>query len=264
MKTIYTVLPIYDNIGKQCYQRSKKVAKDQIYAISCWNDQLPAFQWLIDVETYTSITVIELFDLVGNSIDITSLFSSLPAFVPLTGKTYIVHDGAFLTGNMPCGYQYLKITTNTGSTLYSEVFLVNDMADWCEFTFYNNCDFYNILYQTGFQQKFRIKSEAVEPSFPLEQEGTTNGKGLFIRSFARQTKKYTIRMIVPDYMVDVLYRMKLHDTINFTNQFGDVNEVINIDITHEWLNDDRYYAQVELVYDFDETVVISGCCNNII
>ena len=47
MKTIYTTLPIYDKIEKQCYERSKR-SGNGIVPIVCPRHRLPSFQWKDD------------------------------------------------------------------------------------------------------------------------------------------------------------------------------------------------------------------------
>jgi hypothetical protein len=92
-----------------------------------------------------------------------------------------------------------------------------------------------------------------------------NGEGLFVRSFARQTKKYLARTkAMPAYMVEVFNRLKLHDTIELIDLVGDVNDVYNLEAEHEWLWDDKYYAKMDLTFDYNEVFVIGGCCNNIV
>ena len=139
---------------------------------------------------------------------------------------------------------------------YSEKYLIID--------FTNTCDLGDILYQEGFTQTAYLESEPMEMTFPQEDKGIENGEGRFIRTFARQTKKYLVKTKeLPDYMVEVFNRMRLHDTVEITDLVGDTNDVYNLEVEHEWLWDDRYYVKLELTFDYDETFVIGGCCNNI-
>lgn len=262
MKTIYTTLPIYDNIEKQTYRRSKQAVNDWICHILCPVDELPSFQWLDN--TATVITAVELFDQDGSSVDITADLPALPVLVPLTVDSYFVYYGGVLSTSMACGLHYLKITTDAG-VYYSDWFSAEDVTDCLKIDFYNDCDLGNILYQTGFTQKAWLRSEAMETLFPIEEEGVKNGEGVFIRTFARQVKKYVVRVAnMPDYMVDVFHRMKLHDTVLMTDLVGDLNEMLNLEVDHEWLYDDKYYARIELTFDYDEAFTIGGCCNNLV
>ena len=264
MKTIYTTLPIYDRIEKQTFQRSKRSVPDRICPIICPTNQLPSFQWIDN--TATTVTSIETIHLSGTITDISSLFT-LPTLVTLTSNNYFVYTGGVIGGTLDCGNQYLRITTDAG-VYYSDWFNAEDLTDdnWqcLKFDFSNICDLGNILYQTGFTQTAWIRSEAMECTYPIDEEGVKNGEGLFVRTFARQTKKYTVRIAdMPDFMVDVFNRMKFHDTVLLTDLVGDQNEVFNLEVEHEW-TEDKYYALITLTFDYDETVIIAGCCNNFV
>lgn len=270
MKTIYTTLPIYDKIEKQLYQRSRHAGMDQPKPIICPLDELPALQWLDYGSGATTVSAINLFNFNGTSSSILANFVTAPAIHAITGDEYWVING-LLTADMPCGLHYLQIVTN-GGTYYSEWFDAEDVYDkgtysskYLIMTFTNTYDFGDILYHTGFTQKAWFESETMEQSYPTDEEGAKDGRGRYIRTFARQVKKYLARTVtMPDYMVDVFNRMKLHDTITLTDLVGDTNTVYNLEVEHEWLWDDKYYAKIELTFDYDETVVTSGCGNNFI
>jgi hypothetical protein len=268
MKTIYTTLPIYDKITKQCYQRSKL---KQLYPIICPLHRLPSFQWLDNGDGNVSITKIELMDLTGVYEDITGhLTISTHA---ITGDTYFYYNGTDLTEHLDVGDYYLRLTGDTGDLYYSEWFRATcvyddpDVTDYSskyltiEFT--NTCDLGDILYHEGFVQTIWFESEPMETSFPTEEKGQNNGYGQFVRTFARQIKKYLARTKeMPDYMVDVFNRMRLHDTIQITDLVGDVHDVYNLEVEHEWLFEEKYYAKLDLSFDYNEAVVISSCCSN--
>lgn len=266
MKTIYTTLPIYDKIAKQAYERARKGGIDKPKPIHCPLDELPSFQWKDNGDLATSVSEILLIDIEGNAIDITAYFVTLPTLVALTSVSYFVYEGGVLLHAMDCGLKYLQITTDNAKVYYSDWFDVEDTTtDYLKISFTNTCDLGNILYQTGFVQKLWFKSEPMEAIFPMEEEGIKNGKGRVIRTFARQVKKYLVRTnMMPDYMVDVFNRMKLHDTVYMTDLVGDYNEMLNLEVDHEWVNQDKYYAMINLTFDYDEIFIVSGCCNNYI
>lgn len=131
--------------------------------------------------------------------------------------------------------------------------------------FHNDCDLGDILYHSGFDQSLWFESETMEQTYPQEDEGVKNGEGQFVSSFARQVKKYLARTkAMPDYMADVFNRLKLHDTVTLIDLVGDSNTVSNLEVEHEWLWDDKYYAKFDLTFDYDEAVVMAGCCNDIV
>jgi hypothetical protein len=66
-----------------------------------------------------------------------------------------------------------------------------------------------------------------------------------------------------DYMVDVFNRMKLHDNIVLIDLVGDAHNLFNLEVEHEWLYDDKYYASLDLTFDYDEAVIVAACCENL-
>jgi hypothetical protein len=165
------------------------------------------------------------------------------------------------------GQTYITINT----TALNDSFLISDVLvnrtyseKFVIINFSNICDLGDILYHTGMVQTLWMITEPMELTFPQEEEGVKNGEGRFVRTFTRQTKKYLMRTpLLPDYMVEVFNRMKLHDTIQLTNLVGDVDTVYNLEVDHEWFDVDKYYAKIDLTFDHDETFVIAGCCNNL-
>jgi len=273
MKTIITTLPIYDKIEKQCYQRSISSGNGIIPIISP-KRRFPSFQWLDGADGATSVTKLEIIDVNGAATDITaSHFTTCPkpSTFAISGDVYFQYKGNALDADLPCGLYYLKITTNNSKVYYSEWMLITDVYDKTTYsskyliiTFSNTYDLGDILYHDGFIQTVWMESETMEPSFPLEEEGQKNAEGRFVRTFGRQVKKYLARTkAMPDYMVDVFNRMRLCDTITLTDLVGDQNSVYNIEVEHEWLFNDKYYAKLDLTFDYDETVLVSGCNTNI-
>lgn len=404
MKTIYTTLPIYDKLVKQCFERGKHASNNGLFEIVCPRHRLPSFQWKDESDGAASVSKIELVDkdgvtsIIGNlfdhlqngtygtfvssDLDITnaiklannsgygsfhngalseyknaiagdiitikgnlhiiagnapyvvffengtelhsdllaegvntinytitetaayddhfavSIRSNMAAnidnfsFTNVTitsnvdtflGMVTLAHDyftysGTTLLSPLDPGIYYLKITMNNAKVYYSEWFRVDCVFGTDEglpptvtystkyliINFHNDCDLGDIYYHGGFTQTIWLESEAMEMTFPMEEKGIENGEGQFIRSFARQDKKYTVRTKeLPDYMVDVFNRMKLHDTIELIDLVGDSHTVYNLEVDHEWLGEDKYYAKIELKFDYNEAVVIGGCCNNI-
>jgi len=170
-----------------------------------------------------------------------------------------------ITATIDTGYLRI-INTDTANWSTTEILLIRGFSTkYLTINFHNDCDLGDILYHDGFTQTIWFESETMEPSFPHEEEGIKNGEGRFVRTFGRQIKKYLARTkLMPDFMVDVFHRMKLHDTIELIDLVGDENDVYNLEVEHEWYGEDKYYAKIDLTFDYDEAVVIAGCCNNLI
>lgn len=162
------------------------------------------------------------------------------------------------------GTVFVRIYNSDASNFSaSEVIVIRSYSpEYLTLNFSNTCDLGNIIYHGGFDQTLWFKSEPMEMTFPTEEDDVQNGEARFVRTFARQERKYNIKTFeMPGFMVDVFSRMQLHDTVQLIDLVGDTNDVFNLEVEHEWLWDDKYYARMELTFDYDETVVIGGCCN---
>lgn len=61
-------------------------------------------------------------------------------------------------------------------------------------------------------------------------------------------------------MVDVLQRLKMHDVMTYIDQVGDAFNVESVDVEHEWVFDDKYYATASVTLDLGESITAFGCC----
>jgi hypothetical protein len=78
-------------------------------------------------------------------------------------------------------------------------------------------------------------------------------------------KRYRIRTgLIPDYLIDAIQRMKLHDHIELTFKSGEVEQIYNIDVEPEW-QFEKYAWQgtVALTFDMDESITVGACCENL-
>lgn len=219
--------------------------------------------------TFSSLTI----ERIRNIKNITDWFPTLPVII----NGYFTYNGDTLNYLLDPGVYYLKITTNNNKVYYSDYFQVDCVfgddeglppteiysEKYLILNFFNSCNLGDILYQNGFLQTLWFKSEPMEMSFPEEEEGQKNGENTFVRTFARQVKQYMTRTNkMPDYMVDVFNRMKLHDNIELTDLVGDIHSVYNLSVEHEWLWDDKYLAKLDLTFDYNEVVIVAACCEN--
>jgi len=128
-------------------------------------------------------------------------------------------------------------------------------------SFSNCCTLNDIRYDNDFYQTLWIKSDNIEQQFPYVEKGQENGNGKFIPTFRRQEKTYLIRTgLIPQFLVDVLHRIKMHDAITYIDQVGDEFVIQNIDVEHEWQFDDKYYAMASITISLGEEIVAGGCC----
>ena len=139
------------------------------------------------------------------------------------------------------------------------------MNKYLKFEYWNTCDLGNIYYQGGQHFIFYLDADVGEPIHEEVEEGQENGDGDFIPTYRRQMKRYRIRTgLIPDYLIDAIQRMKLHDHIELTFKTGEIEQIYNVDIEPEWVFEKRLWqALVTITFDMDEKVIVSGCCDNL-
>jgi len=140
------------------------------------------------------------------------------------------------------------------------------MNKYLKFEYWNTCDLGNIYYQGGQHFIFYLDADVGEPIHEEVEEGQENGDGDFIPTYRRQMKRYRIRTgLIPDYLIDAIQRMKLHDHIELTFKSGEVEQIYNIDVEPEW-QFEKYAWQgtVTLTFDMDESITVGACCDNLI
>jgi hypothetical protein len=160
----------------------------------------------------------------------------------------------------------LQFTNAAASNfLTSEVEVIRTYSDkYIAINFEHSCDLGDIQYEDDFEQVLYLESETMEPTFPYTEKGAENGYGLFVPTFQRQDKIYLIKTkLIAQYIVDVLHRLKLHDTIILTDLVGDEWTVDEIDVEHDWQFDDKYYALATITVNLGEEIVVTGCCTAI-
>lgn len=154
---------------------------------------------------------------------------------------------------------------NTAASNYqtSEAMVIKSYSEkFLTFIFSSSCDLGDIVYEDDFEQTLWLETEVMEPTFPYVEKGQENGDGVFIPTWQRQDKTYNIRtLLIPQYIVDVLHRLKVHETITLTDLLGEVWTVNQIDIEHEWFDNDKYYATATIIADLGEGIVKTGCCS---
>ena len=176
-----------------------------------------------------------------------------------------VNDHEFtVTANSDTAYIYIDNDAAANFSM-TEVLLMRIYSDkYLTIQFFHSCNLGEIIYEDGFEQYLWLDSETMEPTFPYTEKGQENGYGQFVATFQRQDKVYIIRTnLVPQFIVDVLHRLKLHDNIALTDIVGDAWIVKEIEVEHEWQFSDKYYALATITVNLDEGIVITGCCTAI-
>jgi hypothetical protein len=214
---------------------------------------------VIKGETILFLTNLNLTSGELPSVRIADSFNILSNTVQLT--TGLNEISLIATDNSDDAYIQIFNSINTNFQ-FSETFVLRNYSEkFLTINFNNSCDLGDIHY-TDFDQTLWLETEVMEPTFPYVEKGQENGNGVFVPTWQRQDKTYNIRtLLIPQYIVDVLHRLKVHETITLTDLVGDIWAVQQIDIEHEWHDNDKYYAIATIIADLGEGIVKTGCCS---
>lgn len=102
--------------------------------------------------------------------------------------------------------------------------------------FWNTCDLNDILYQMGFRQKrFYQNTVLSEPKHEYEEDGVKNGDKEFFPLHQTLRKRYHFDVVVPEYELDALTMLPMHEKVRLTDELGNVSFIKDIEVTpEEW------------------------------
>ena len=107
--------------------------------------------------------------------------------------------------------------------------------DYLKIEYTNTYDFLErILYQKGFRQILYLDADVKKPEYPIEEEGVENGEKEFNPTFLKWQKRYQFEVYAPEFLVDALTTLPLHDNVWITFQNDESNLITDIDVDVDW------------------------------
>jgi hypothetical protein len=201
-----------------------------------------------------------LYDLAGN------------AQVNLLGKTglievkhtaadeYLTYKGNSLSLTLPGGCYYAKITKGAESW-YSETFKVYDsVSEFLKLQWWNDSDIAPLMYQTGLQVFCYLDTyaEAIPPE--LTEEGDSNGEGEFVPTLQRIVHKHKIETFAPDYLLDALTSMQVHDNV-VVSDTTDSSAVERVKVTADY--GENFAGSCKIEFELPGSYLRTNCVTNI-
>lgn len=136
------------------------------------------------------------------------------------------------------------------------------MANYLKFEYWNTCDLGNIYYAGGYRNVFYYETEIGKPDYVVQQDTEENGDGVDVITSQVRKKIYQVEIVAPEYVVDALVDMALHDNIVLTYTNGLYSSAIrNVEVIPTWeeiTND--CMATVVIRFQQDDQLVDSACC----
>lgn len=126
----------------------------------------------------------------------------------------------------------------------------------------NTCNLGRIYYDGDFRNMIYFDSEVGKPEYEYEVEEEYNSEGVLIATYQRLNKVYKFEVFVPEYIVDALQAMQLHDTITLTViNTGYTGTITNVKVDVSWEDiTNECMALCTISFQQEDQIVKGSCC----
>lgn len=237
--------------------------------------RLPPFQ-IKRVNSNFKFTAINLFDVKTDSLvlDITNLINPEDLYVKrFAGFDQMIHLGqSNLSADLPKGVFYLEIVSGS-LKWYSEVFTVlslneDDLSlndcNFLKLTWGNSCDIAGFYYSdpdADFNHKLILEADLSPSEWLTTSAGSEDGEGVFYPDYQRAAKEWRFEVFAPEYIVDAIALLPLHNAVFIETYDGYRAKMENIGYAPDAdVIDGFRKVVVSFTVDFFISV---GCCDNL-
>jgi hypothetical protein len=140
------------------------------------------------------------------------------------------------------------------------------MANYIKLEWRNSCDIGRIYYQAGFSQHIFLDAGVGAPAYNQNfEEAGEDGNGVVILDYMKLEKVYKIQCYVPEYLLDALQLLSMHDDIMLSYTNGLFSSAIrNVVVDSEWAEEsNQCMALATISFQMNDQVVKNSCCNNL-
>jgi hypothetical protein len=214
-----------------------------------------------------------IFSAIDGDIDLP--LGSLNLF-SIGSQDVIQYCGGAFNFQIPCNKYYL-ILEEGSNVYYSEVITVKDFipsqSPYILLEWKNNCDLSDIIYSNescDYWNRLYIDGVITKPEYPIKEEGETDGNERLNITFQKWEKKQSLIIEkAPEFLVDSLTAIQLHDTIKFTNSLRIKQITVSESIEIEKIESSEISyifndcaANVGLKMILKDKIIDSTCCTN--
>lgn len=166
------------------------------------------------------------------------------------------------------------IVLNAGVDWFSEVFTVIDLnesdlsANHCNFlkiTWSNSCDIANFYYSNpdqDYSNKIILSADLAPAEYPTQIEGSEDGESVFFPDFMRVAKEWRFEVFVPEFVVDLIAVISIHDRIFISTYEGYTARMQNFAFAPD-SNIINGFRKVEVSFTVDFFLAV-GCCGEVL
>lgn len=274
--SLYQPLRFRKRIGS--YTPSRGGCSGGVFKLIMPLDYLLPFQIIREASAFPVTSIKYISEATGTEYEV--LGDLAPGQVDLfqfSDSDRIVHYGTEAHGLALSAGDYRIVVTAGPDSWDSVVFRLKDFdpddlgANSCEITkisYRSGCDVDGILYGTAqlgglstpdYTSILFLEVQPGKPAYDFTEEGEEDGLGNFTPSFRRLTKKHNLQVVVPEFMVDALQILPLHDNIEVSTPDGYTRQVGTIAVASDWQDTKGCWALVDILYSNSATVK-TGCC----
>ena len=154
------------------------------------------------------------------------------------------------------GEHYLKLRDTAGNTWFSEVFnVVRSAEPYLKLSYWDTDNFVttdgHIDYSIPYKNYLYLPTEVGKPEYPFEEVAQNRDGYTFVEKQISE-KKYKFTFIAPEYLLDALRIVRMHDHITILSK-GVLYDVENIIIDPKW-QDQGDLASVEVEFECDTVI----------
>lgn len=229
-----------------------------------------------DVLILQHVQITQAFEVAGDDVVLDETMLYLKAY---TDFDMISYCGADLGLNIAPGCYYSIIKDEAGNLLFSEVITVKNFLPECSpyiiLEWYNSCDFTDVVYRGSngcvYKNKLYLPIAVLnKPDYPITEEGEEDGNQTFNPTFQKWQKIVALSIYkVPEFIVDALTAIRLHDNIKYYYPLrkkqitiDSAVEIKSVEHNIEYVIDDCF-ANVDLRMLLFDQFVDETCCNNL-
>lgn len=241
---------------------------------------------LIDgVNDYFTVSQFQIYEIqdFNEGIGDYLLPSTFPTITNLGTKDLITYCGDDMDNTLPCGKYYMIFQSkdNSGNDEYffSEVIVIKNFirpeSPYVLMEWYNDCDLQDVKY-TGlscdYKNRLYIDGPITKPEYPFTEDGQQDGENNFTPTFQKWEKKSIVIIPkAPEFIVDSITCVRLHDTIKFYPQLRENQNTIDLNdpkVVESMSYEIQYVfqdcaANIELKCLMEGNIVDTTCCTEI-
>ena len=125
----------------------------------------------------------------------------------------------------------------------------------------NSCDLGQTRYRDGFLNRLYLPYVDLQyPDYKVSDQDEKDGNDKDINHYRMIEKIYSVKCLVPEYILDSITTLPLLDTVRFYALDGRIYDASNISIASEWTPDNGW-ADVTIRFTC-ESVIQDYCCHN--